>query len=792
MKLDIAVGISANSKVWKNRKFTWENLAKKLSTPVKVDKTRKEFMSATKQDQTAIKDVGGYVGGYLREGKRSPQNVTHRQLLTLDVDFGQGDFWEDFMLLFDCAALLHGTFKHSAENSTYRYRLVIPTSRPMTPDEYQAVARRVAGDLVIDLFDTTTFETNRLMFWPACPSDVEFYVREQQGEFLDVDEQLDRYVDWTDCSQWPNAKQVDTEIRTNIKKQEDPLAKKGIVGAFCRTYTIAEAIAKFLSDVYIEAGERFTYVLGSTAAGLTVYDDVFAYSHHGSDPCSQKLVNAFDLVRIHLYGLKDAGADSTTSFKLMETLAREDTEVRKLVAKEKIATSQYDFKEITASDFDEEDEFTPDVEESVDWMKDLEIDTKGRYLSTATNLNIIFKNDKVLKKAFQYNAFSAKRFVRSFPWRKVEGELDEMQDVDYSGIRNYLECIYGVVSVYKIEDSLNLEFAKNSFHPIQEYLRALKWDGVKRVDTLLTDYFNTPLNVYTSEAMRKMLVGAISRVFHAGCKFDLVMTFVGGQGTGKSTFIRLLGGQWSSDTFTTVHGQQSFEQIQGKWVVEIAELSALKKSDVESVKHYITKQDDTYRPPWGRVPQTFKRQCIFFATTNEDDPFSDATGNRRFLPIRVERGRKNIWEDFEAERDQIWAEAMQLYRDGESLFLSDEAEAIAKKEQKAHSKVDDRQGILEEYLDMRVPTNWEEMDVYERRQYFSDYKEDLSNSKLVKRDYVCTAQIWCECFGKEKEDMSRYTTRDINDMMKGVSDWNLSTSNKRFTTYGKQRFFIRR
>ena len=183
-KIHIATGMSAKSKVWKNKTTTWSDLVAKISEPHHTNETFNEYMSAAKDDQSKIKDVGGYVGGYLRNGRRKPENVVHRQLMTLDIDFAHIDFWEDFSLQFDNAAILHATHKHSDESP--RYRLIMPLSREATPDEYVAVSRKIAGILGIELFDNTTFETNRLMFWPSSPKDVDYYYRTGTGLTLIV------------------------------------------------------------------------------------------------------------------------------------------------------------------------------------------------------------------------------------------------------------------------------------------------------------------------------------------------------------------------------------------------------------------------------------------------------------------------------------------------------------------------------------------------------------------------------------------------------------------------------
>lgn len=783
--LDLAVGMSAKSKVWKNQKWTWSDFVKRLSEPYHTKETLKEFLAASKEDQAKIKDVGGYVGGYLRAGRRKPENVVHRQLLTLDIDFATNDFWDYYTMMFGNAALLHPTHKHSADSP--RFRLILPLNREATSDEYMAVSRWLAGQLGIELFDNTTFEPNRLMYWQSTPKDQEYKVEVLDGEWLDVDEVLASYVDWRDSSAWPTSAKAAQDLHSHIKKQEDPEAKKGIIGAFCRTYDIHEAIETYLSDVYTPVTDgRYTYMGGSTSSGVITYDDKFAYSHHGTDPCSGKLCNAFDLVRIHKFGHLDDDARSeshkTKSFAAMEELARADKAVKKLIASENLTESRYDFA----------DGLAPEEDENVDWMTELEVDGKGRYLSSANNINLILANDKRLKDKFKQNDFDGKRYLfGSVPWRSVP-KPEPVKNVDYSGVRNYIESIYGISGNLKIDDSLALVFEKQSFHPVKDYLNSLTWDGESRINNLLIDYFGADDNIYSQEAIRKMLCGAVARIFRPGTKYDLVLTLVGAQGTYKSTFINKLGQGWFSDSFTTVQGKEAFEQIQGAWLIEIAEMSGFKKAEVESVKHFITKQEDTFRPAYGRTSETYPRQCVFFGTSNKQDFLRDSSGNRRFMPIdvNVDRVTKKVTVDLDGEIDQIWAEAVELYKAGEPLYLSAEAEAIARHEQSAHCEQDERAGLIVEYLDKKIPAEaeWSKMDIYDRRNYIQDGAKEGE----YLRKYVTVAEIWCECLGKEKEDMTRYNTREINDIIRSLPNWQQNNSTRNVKGYGKQKYYTRR
>lgn len=780
-KIDLAIGHSARSKVWKNQEWSWSKLVEKLQQDSRTRETLKEFQSATKEEKLKIKDVGGYVGGYLKNGRRKPAHVVHRQLVTLDIDFAHSDFWDDLTLQFHNACVLHSTHSHSPEDP--RFRLIMPLSRKVDPDEYVAVSRKVAGLLGIDLFDNTTFETNRLMFWPSTSVDAEYYCQIQDGPWLDPDEILSMYPDWKDSSLWPTATNRIPELKEREKKQADPTQKKGLVGAFCRAYPIEEVIEKHLQEVYVPAGEeRYTYTKGTTSSGLTIHDGLFAYSHHGTDPASGKLCNAFDLVRVHKFGHLDPSGDltstTTPSYKAMEEFCRKDDQVKKVIATEKIQETKSDFgQKLEDSD--------------LEWTKMLEIDPRGNYLSSSTNLNIIFSNDPRLKNRFRENLFDGKKYVfHDLPWRRIP-RPEPLKNVDFSGVRNYIESVYGIVGALKIEDALSLEFEKHSFHPVRDYLSQLEWDGQKRVDTLLVDYFGARDTYYTRQAIRKTLAGSVARVYRPGIKFDLVLTLVGDQGTGKSTFVNKLGGPWFSDTFLTVQGKEGLEQIQGAWLIEMAELAGLRKAEVEAIKHFISKQEDVFRPAYGRTSETYRRQCVFVGTTNSTDFLRDPSGNRRFMPVAINplKATKQIFKDLDLERDQIWAEAVDIYLKGEPLYLDKVAESQALEEQKLHSEVDNRRGLVQRYLETLLPTNWEDLGIYERRNYLED---PLSPRGTQERDYVCIAEIWCECLGKSKDDMTRYNTRDLHDLMKGLDEWEQINSTREFPIYGRQRYYVRK
>lgn len=785
--IDIATGLSASTKKWKNQKARWSKLLDKLSKPVVTNETHAQFMAANKADQSKIKDVGGFVGGFLENGTRKKTSVLYRQLICLDIDFSYADFWWDFAMQYGCAAAIYATHKSTPDKP--RHRLLIPLNREVTVDEYQAISRRIAGNMNIELFDQSTFEPERLMFWPSVSSDVEYYFKYQDGPWLDADEVLASYTNWKDTSEWPSSSKISDNILSEVKQQEDPEEKSGIIGTFCRTYTIQDAISTFLSDVYEEADEdRYTYKLGSTTGGLIIYNDKFAFSHHGTDPAGGRLCNAFDLVRIHKFGHLDTKPDSKLSQQKMEEFATNCAEVKKKIAEENLENAKLDFTNLESAN----QELGEDKQDD-SWLTKLKANKKGEYDSDANNLNLVLLNDKYLKNTFRLNEFDSKIYImRSVPWRKID-EPEPAKNVDYAGVRNYIECVYNMASMAKIDDAVQLVAQKRSFHPVRDYLKSLSWDGTKRVNNLLKDYFGVEDTIYTRAAIRKALCAAVARIFEPGTKYDMVLVLIGAQATYKSTFIRKLGKDWFSDSFSTFQGKESYEQLQGAWLIEMAELSGLKKAEVETVKQYITKTQDMFRPAYGRTVETYKRQCVFFGTTNDVEFLRDSTGNRRFNPIEVRPKlvTKSVADDLtEEEVDQIWAEAVQMYQNGEKLYFSEEENALAKTSQKNHSVTDDRAGVIEEYLNRKFPADWDDKWIFERQQWLND---PLAEKGTSYKEYVCSYEIWCECLGEERKNFNSYTAREINNIMKTFPEWEYAgTKHKSFgKNYGKQKYYRR-
>ncbi len=793
-RLCVATGGSRTAKVWKNTTFTWGDLKKRLSQTSRTSETQGEYRNMTKAQQDAVKDVGGFVGGRLRGGSRKAGNVEFRDILTLDADFAAEDFCGQLELFLSCAWCVYSTHKHTPEKP--RLRLLIPLDRPASAEEYEAVARKMAEEIGIGQFDDTTYQAHRLMYWPSTSIDGEYVFQTAEGAFLSVDAVLGKYRDWRDVTEWPTSGRAQKHKERLLKKQEDPAEKSGVIGAFCRSYGVEEAMEKFLPGVYTPCAMqgRYTYAAGSTAAGAVVYDDgKFLYSNHATDPAGGMLCNAFDIVRLHLFrDLDDEAAEGTPAAKLpsylkMRELAASDEKVRLQLHEERMEEMRRDFGGIQ----------TEETPENGEWALLLEVDQKGKCVPSINNAKVILTHDAALKGKIRRNEFTRKYEVSGgVPWGKDARER-EWTDADDAGLRHYMEQVYRIKGKSVIEDAWTLAANENRYHPVRDYLNGLVWDGVPRLETLFIDYLGAEDTPYTRAVTKMAIVAAVARIFVPGIKYDTVLVLVGPQGCGKSYVLKRLGGEWFSDSLTTVQGREAFEQIQGFWIIEMAELAALKKYEVETIKLFTAKSEDAYRAAYGHHVETHKRQCVFFGTTNTYDFLKDMTGNRRFWPVDVEpeRAKKDLWTDFtDEEVRQVWAEAVCLFRQNEKIHIDDrELKRMAEEAQDRHLEESPLAGAVKGYLDRLLPEDWETMDLSARRMFMQNDGFEMDIHAEKPREKVCALEVWCELLNGEKKDLTRQKSREINDVILKTGEWERAKSGMRFgDLYGHQKGFIRK
>lgn len=788
-ELMISTGKSRYEKKWKNKTIRWSELMAKLKASVETPETHAEYMQLTKDEQDRIKDIGGFVGGHLKEGHRKTGSVVARQILTLDMDFAPVDLTDQILDTIDpdldCAMVIYSTHKHTEKKP--RLRLIMPLDRPVSADEYEAIARKIAEKIGIDYFDDSTYQATRLMYWPSHSADVEPFFWHLDSPVLKADDVLAEYPDWSDASYWPESSRMTGIRRKEADKQGDPTEKKGVVGAFCRTYTVQEAIAKFLPEVYTETAQpnRYTYAAGSTAAGLVIYEDgKFAYSNHATDPCGGQLCNAFDLVRVHKYGDLDDGHEKATgkkrpSYKAMCELAVDDPETKLTLLSDK--------RESAAEDFAEE------LEDPDKWRLKLSVNEDGSIKPTAANAVIILENDPVLSN-IKYNELSGYvEVIGELPWdrpNKYWRNADDAQLYTWVAAQYHVEF-----SQVKFTQAFASVVDRRRFNPLKDYMDGLpEWDGIERVDALLIDYLGAADNRYTREVTRRTLIGAVKRVYEPGCKFDYVLVLDGKPGIGKSTLLATLGGEFFSDSLSLsdTRDKTAAEKLQGVWIMEIGEMQGTRKADIEAMKSFISCQVDKYRPAYGRVVEQHPRTAILCGTTNSMTGFlRDTTGNRRFWPVEVSGGSVSVWDMTTETRDQIWAEALSLYQCGEVAYLDAEMEAQARVEQLNALEYDEREGGLEEYLNTLLPADWYSRTPEDRVDYFQN-RDALSVDEpaTLRRDVICSMEIWREYLGKPKRDFSRIDSWDLANLMARIPGWERS-DRQVVPGYGQQRPFHR-
>lgn len=664
-ELHLSVGASRTAKSWKNITLTWEELIERLGNPTVTQETFSDYQKMSRTEKGRVKDVGGFVGGWLKQGRRKNENVQSRSLVALDADSPSEDFLDRLDLLADYGYVLYSTHSHSPKAP--KYRIIIPTDRLMLPDEYEPVARYLANQLGMKNFDDTTYQGVRLMYWSSHARDADFVFKVNDEKFVNVDDILATFPDWKDSSFWPESPTHAVRRSREAKKQGDPLSKKGLVGAFCRTYDIKQAIAEFLPEVYAEGStpDRYTYIEGSTANGLVLYDDVFAYSHHGTDPVGDTLVNSYDLVRIHKFGDLDGDAkDGTPTNKLPSSKA-----MNEWVAD--LPNIKADLMAEAIGDFDEE---IP-VEDDRSW---LEIDDRGEAeVNSYLLAQQILREVPVWYDGLEFLRYEAEKgiwipnaedFLRSYIATKKLVKITKIRHINetMAAIKalafskevfeeSDVNKIVLANGVYDLQtDSFVGQFDPNlharSSHPV-EYDHGADCPtfigfieevvGAENVDFIF-EWFG--YNFYREYTIQKML-------------------FVQGVGgTGKSTIINILRAMIGTDNYSAVTLQYLMQE-------RFAKIGLYRKTanfDTDAKPQYLadgatlkmlTGEDSIHADRKNKEPITFYNYAKLSFAMNELPPMRDFSGGlkRRMMILEM---NKVLTEEVKKKYplDQIMAE----------------------------------------------------------------------------------------------------------------------------------------
>ena len=397
----------------------------------------------------------------------------------------------------------------------------------------------------------------------------------------------------------------------------------------------------------------------------------------------------------------------------------------------------------------------------------LDTTEKGGVRNSIKNCLMVFQHDPLLSGAIAYNLLTDRTdIVKPIGYDRSPGT--SMTDTNMKYIRLYLEENYDLTSEKKIIDAADLAAHQNSYHPVRDYLNSLAWDGTERIRYCLHHFLGAEADEYTFQALRLFLLGAIHRVFHPGCKFEVMLCLVGGQGAGKSTFFRLLAGkdEWFSDDLRKLDDENVYRKLQGHWIVEMSEMIATANAkSIEEIKSFLSRQKEVYKIPYETHPADRLRQCVFGGTSNAMDFLPlDRSGNRRFLPVQVcpEQAEVHILEDEAASRaylQQVWAEAMTIYRAGGwKLTFSPEMVRYLKEHQKDFMPEDTKAGMIQAFLDSYTG------------------------------DTVCSKQLYKEALNHAFDEPKQWEIREINEIMNQCVTGRTYFSNPRsFAGYGRQK-----
>jgi putative DNA primase/helicase len=765
---DIALGNTRKDVKTTAVRWEWHELVARLKKVEYAEHTADLYKKMSKAQRIEAKDVGFFIGGFVQGRK-----VLYRQILSLDIDDANKQTLDLLhKWLKDKTYVLHST--HSSTPEEPRYRVIAPLSRAVQADEYGAIMR-ILHDVLKLPIDVATFDFNRIMFLPSVPKDVEYFFETKTGEQIDVDKTLEMAPDWRNLG----------TLKIERKQVQKPETKGGLIGAFCQRISIREAIETYLSHVWKkEPDGSYTLEGASTTSGGKIFEEKFLVSFHSTDKFLGRSHNAYDAIRLYKFGGGKTG----------------DAEMVKLC-------EQLDIKAEGGGTFKATLESMSDEEAKAILAERLEVDKHGNLVKSLRNAEAILQYDPELSGVFGYDLFSDTPVLKRLPYWRVETHVrvesedcknvqayEGMEDLDESYLRLHFEEKYGLKPQETLTDALNITAHKNAFHPVRDYLNSLEWDGVARLERIFIDCFGVPESRYSREVGLKFFVGAVRRVFIPASKMDYIPVLVSEEGLGKSRFIRRMAKLWGSDTFYTFNGsKEAYEQLRGVWIMEIPELNGIQNRSTNSRKAFVTKGEDRYRSAYLKYTKTYKRQCVFIASSNDvvflEDPAED--GRRWWgLMCNPTRITINIHEDdFLNLVDMYWAEAVHHFRMGVLPVLSPGAEVEARMLRQVHKAENVEEGALIDSLNMPVPSNWYERTLFDRKNYWNNERELWRGQP---RDAVCTTEVAREFFDLSRADMTPAQGRRIGDALRATGLFIQDGSRRVFGEYGQALAWIRK
>ena len=749
------------------------------------------------QNPGSIKAERSYIPGTLKNHRRATSNVESRSMLTLDLDGaldGGKEALEEYLK--PSVYLWHTTFSHTPEDPHYRY--LIPLATEVSAEDY----RRIIDHIIVEnheaSIDPSSAKPAQIMFTPAAkhPEHYQFgahlvgeYIFMRGGDYDVTPHQaevalLDPKVFLSD----ERAGEYIVPLARSAGQKGDPESAPGIIGEFNKAFPDFGELIDTFDLPYAPEGEGLWRYKGTTsAAGVSEVEGRpgLWWSWHSTDPASGYAQNAFDMVRIHKFGHLDEGlkgsrpANRMPSFKAAkEYVSQNETFISR--SQKNAFAAIADNLEGMLSDTDLET--APETvktlprqsavaaqkpaEPSTAWVKELVTDKDGAVKDTIGNLDILSENDPVLRRLAWCERGNYESYVPVSEARNDDAKPQPLTTHGVYDLMSHLERVYGLrLSKTRMEQVIGSCMQKHRFDPVQDYLTSLEWDGVSRLETCLPGAED---NEYNRLVARKALVGAVARAMDPGCKADLSLILYGTAGIGKTWWIEQMSRGFSAPLGNIEHKDTLIIASQS-WIVVSDEGHAMNKADFNRLKEFMTQAHDVYRAPYERSAVTTPRRWVVWGSTNDPYILRQREGNRRFLIVDCKEKA-----DFTKYTDeyvaQVWAEAVHLWRLGETPFLTEAEELLADLMRENHTQADMLSGSIEEFIEQPVPAGWEDLPVSSRMaqsEVMAVGAADFADSEL--RKTISVPELWCEMMHKPLGDLGFREQRRILETLLGMT-----------------------
>lgn len=808
------------------QKTSFENMFNAFKTKVvRTKETVLEYQNGSKEFRDKAKDKGAFIMGESVENKREKKSISNRNMITLDLDYCPSNILEILQGKLDDKTLnfrffVYSTHSHTKEHP--RLRMIIPLNRNVEVEEYEPIALRIVGKIGLEYFDATTTQANRIMYFPSVSIDGD-YICEMFGDDewfdLEPDALLDEYFDYKNIDEWQRPHYIEGKKRERIEKgtvNDSTKTKYRIVNSFNIEYSITEAIDTFLIEEYKkERNDRYTYTNGESRMGLNILNPQYAYSFHGTDPAQGRLLNAFDIVRIHKFGKHDQeneqvvydNYNKSTSFQEMSDWIKR--ELPNVMAHDPKIQEQ---KEMVEDKLEE-----MGVVVSTDWLDLLIRDGRGEIKKTSYNIAKIIEHDSNFKDTFFYDTIKQQICFDKAPfWDKDVKKGDGIRDLDFAYIRNYLaQPPYLLSGKDAVEDAILVEAYKRKVNYPKHFLSRLpEWDGIPRVEKTFITLFGVKESEFIKEASKKWFTALVARIMKPGAKFDYVIALLGSVGIGKSTFGKSLIAPFWDGKMENIESYEYFfsdkeldlrnerdtiDAIRGVCVLELAEFDKfLTKYDKATLKSFITKTKDRFIERYGKRTIDVPRSFVMLATSNESKPIKNAEDERRFMPFYCTLPKhkalvfdNKLWN--KEIRDQTLAEAIHYYHEGYA-YSAPFAPHMQRQWEQLIDKAsleNDYYGIVKDYVEHKFAGSFLKMSFNDMKQYWQNKDNDFNSGEFkMERKQFSVKEIYCVALDKRIGDTPDFHTRkEIEQSLESLGYGKMESSRKSFGVFGQQFYY---